>query len=91
MNLFEFLTNNIRRSSTKCYGDLIEGREKNIKDSLKSMLTDKEYYELEEYSNNNKNRLLKECEITTNIKHKDLTNYNHSQYVSGIGHAQQIY
>ena len=54
-------------------------------------MTDKEYYELEEYSNNNKNRLLKECEITTNIKHKDLTNYNHSQYVSGIGHAQQIY
>ena len=27
MNLFEFLTNNIRRSSTKCYGDLIEGKD----------------------------------------------------------------
>ena len=73
---------------TKCYGDFFEKQSQD--NQLRSSLNDQEYEEYKQYSAGNKNRLMKECQISVDnmdIKPKQ----NNTKQVSGIGEVQQIY
>lgn len=86
MNFIDFLKNNLKWSSTKTYGDILE--EKSQENQIRSITNEKEFGEYQEYISGNKRRLLNECEITTNIEIKPS---QQKKTISGIGEVQQIY
>jgi len=86
MNFIDFLNNNLKFASTKTYGDILE--EKSQENQIRSITNEKEFSEYQEYISGNKQRLLNECEITTNIETKPSQK---KKIISGVGEVQQIY